>query len=229
MNEKKSEVANLENKRPIFREIGMIIALSLVLLAFNWKTYEKQVVQNYQRDIDDVPMELVPVTQQKPPAPPKAHKPAVILTISIVDNDTPVDDITIDAEADPLDTVEVYIPMPVAKEEENTVEEEIFRVVESMPVFPGGEAALYKYLAENTRYPEMARSAGISGTVYVSFVVEKDGYIADVQLLRGIGGGCDEEAIRVVKNMPHWTPGKQRNIPVRVLFSLGIKFTLYEI
>jgi protein TonB len=229
MNVKKSEAANLENKRSIFREIGMIIALSLVLLAFNWKTYEKQVFQNYQRNTDDIPIELVPVTQQKPPEPPKAPKPAVILTINIVDNDSPVDeDYMIDAEANPMDTVEVYIPIPAVKDEEDAVEKEIFRVVESMPVFPGGEAALYAYLAENTEYPKIAREAAISGTVYVSFVVEKDGFITDVQLLRGIGGGCDEEAIRVVQNMPVWTPGKQRNIPVRVQYSLGVKFILYQ-
>ena len=229
MNAKKSEAANLENKRPIFREIGMIIALSLVLLAFNWKTYEKQALQNYQRNTDNTPFELVPITQQKPPEPPKAPKPAVVHTINIVDNDSPVDDILINAEANPMDTVEAYIPAPVVKEEENAQEEEIFRVVESMPVFPGGEEAVYEYLSENTKYPQMAQSAGITGTGYVSFVVEKDGSITDVQLLRSIGGGCDEEAIRVVKNMPSWTPGKQRNIPVRVMFSLGIKFTLYQI
>jgi protein TonB len=146
-----------------------------------------------------------------------------------VDDDSPVDDdIMISAEIDPLDTVPVYVPSPKIEEEENPQEDEIFTVVESMPVFPGGDAGVHAYLQENTTFPKQAREVGIAGTVYVAFVVEKDGSISDVRILRGIGGGCDEEAMRVVKNMPRWTPGKQRSIPVRVNFNLGIKFTLYQ-
>ena len=226
---KKSESANLENKRSIFWQIGMIIALSLVLLAFNWKTYEKQVLLDFQRTIDNTPEDMVQVTEQKPPEPPKIERPRVNLTINIVDDDSPVDDdFMISAEIDPLDTVPVYIPRPAVAEEENFQEEEIFTVVESMPVFPGGDAGVHAYLQENTTFPKQAREVGIAGTVYVAFVVEKDGSISDVRILRGIGGGCDEEAMRVVKNMPRWTPGKQRSIPVRVNFNLGIKFTLYQ-
>jgi len=223
---KKSDSANLENKRTIFLEIGMIITLSLVFFAFNWKTYEKQLIQNYQRDIDNTPVELVPVTMQKPPEP-KMPVPVVIHTINIVDNDSPVDDdFTFSAEANPTDTVPVYVYVPVSKEEENLPEDEIFIVVESMPEFPGGDAALYAFLENNMKYPEMAKEVGISGKVYITFVVEKDGSITNVRLLRGIGGGCDEEAMRVVQSMPVWTPGKQRNIPVRVQYNFGVKFTL---
>ncbi len=225
---KKSESANLENKRSIFWQIGMIIALSLVLLAFNWKTYDKQVVLDFQRTVDNTPEDMIQVTEQKPPEP-KIERPRVNLTINIVDNDSPIDDdFMISAEIDPMDTVPVYIPRPEVEEEENLAEEEIFTVVESMPSFPGGDAGVYAYLQENTKYPKQAREADITGTVYVAFVVEKDGSITDVRILRGIGGGCDEEAMRVVNNMPRWTPGKQRNIPVRVNFHLGIKFTLYQ-
>jgi periplasmic protein TonB len=226
---KKSESANLENKRSIFLQIGMIFALCLVLVAFNWKTYDKQVIQIYQRAGENITEEMVQITEQKPPEPPRMERPHVVLNINIVDNESPVDDnFVIDAEIDPLDSVPEYIPMPEIKEEENPAEEEIFTVVESMPVFPGGEEAVYAYLQQKMVYPEQAKIVGISGMVYVSFVVEKDGSITDVQLLRGIGGGCDEEALRVVKDMPRWTPGKQRNIPVRVNFHLGIKFTLYQ-
>ena len=96
-----------------------------------------------------------------------------------------------------------------------------------MPSFPGGDKKLREYLENNLKYPSQAREAGIAGRAFVTFVVEKDGSITDVKLLRGIGGGCDEEALRVVKAMPLWIPGKQRNIPVRVQFNLPIKFTLY--
>jgi len=95
-----------------------------------------------------------------------------------------------------------------------------------MPEFPGGEGALHQYLAENIKYPQMAKESGIQGRVFVTFVVERNGKVTDVKVLRGIGGGCDEEAIRVVQNMPSWTPGKQRGKPVRVQFNLPVKFTL---
>ena len=223
----KSHNANLENLRTIFFETGMIITLLLVFLAINWKTYEKKVIQSYDRAIDNTPVEMVPVTQQKPPEPPKIQAPVIVTAINIVDDDIEVDeDFKIDAEAEPMDSIQAYVPVPVMKEEENAVEEEIFRVVESAPEFPGGEEALYDYLAKNMRYPDMAKEAGISGKVFLTFVVEKDGSITDVQLLRGIGGGCDEEAIRVVQKMPTWAPGRQRNIPVRVQYNLPIKFTL---
>jgi periplasmic protein TonB len=230
MIKKKSESANLENKRTIFLEFGMVITLILVLCAFNWKTYDKVSFPDYYRSHDDTPVEMAPVTIQKAPEPPRIKKPAVIYTINIVDNESFVDDdYFFDAEIDPMDTVPVYIPLPVMKGEENIQEEEIFRVVESMPGFPGGEAAFYAFLRENMVYPELAKAAGISGKVYITFVVEKDGSITDVQLLRGIGGGCDEEALRVVTLMPDWKPGLQRGHPVRVQFILDVKFTLQVI
>ena len=99
-------------------------------------------------------------------------------------------------------------------------------IVESMPEFPGGMKVLMNYLHENLKYPSLAKETGIQGRVFVAFVIETDGSISDVQVLRGIGGGCDQEAIRVVQNMPKWIPGKQRGIPVRVRFNLPIKFTL---
>jgi protein TonB len=95
-----------------------------------------------------------------------------------------------------------------------------------MPDYPGGQEELYKYLQKNIRYPEMARSNGIQGTVYVQFVVNKYGKIKDAKVLRGIGGGCDEEAIRVVMGMPDWKPGKQNGLAVPVYFNLPVKFTL---
>jgi protein TonB len=98
--------------------------------------------------------------------------------------------------------------------------------VEENPAFPGGEDARLRYLKDNLIYPPIAREAGIQGTVYVNFVVEKDGSITNVKILRSVGGGCDEEAIRVVQDMPRWSPGKQHHKTVRVLFTMSIKFVL---
>jgi protein TonB len=216
-----------EKGRFILLEIGMIITLIVVLCAFNWKSYEKQKIGDYYRTVDDTPEELAPVTLQKRPEPPKINRPVVVHTINIVDDALEVDDdFVIDAEIDPLDTMPVYIPMPVLKGEEGPEEEEIFSVVESMPEFPGGEAAFYAYLRKNVVYPQFAKEAGISGKVYITFVVEKNGSITDVRLLRGIGGGCDEEALRVISAMPSWKPGLQRSHPVRVQFVVDIKFIL---
>lgn len=229
MKAKKSESANLENKRTIFLEIGMIIALALVLYAFNWKSYDRTSSYTIQRAVDNTPFELVPVTVQKQPEPPQVKKPLVVHTINIVDNETEVDgEFTVDAEMDQTDTVPVYIPVPVMKEEENVDEEEIFRAVEDQPEFPGGEAALYAFLKKNTVYPEFAKQVGISGKVYITFVVERDGRITDAKVVRSIGGGCDEEALRVVNMMPPWKPGLQRGHPVRVQFIMDIKFTLSQ-
>lgn len=104
--------------------------------------------------------------------------------------------------------------------------DEVFSVVEVMPEFPGGQKALTGFITKNLKYPEQAVEEGIEGTVFVTFVVEKDGKISGVRVLRGIGGGCSEEALRVVKSMPNWTPGTQRGLAVRVQYNLPIRFKL---
>jgi len=109
-----------------------------------------------------------------------------------------------------------------------TPEKQVPRIwVEQMPMFPGGEGALLDFLSKNLKYPEEAKEIGTTGRVFITFVVETDGSITDVTIMRGIGNGCDEEAVRVVKSMPNWTPGKQNNVPVRVKFNLPIKFVLH--
>ena len=120
-----------------------------------------------------------------------------------------------------------YVPVdePVMKKEEPK-EPEIFVVVEEMPTFPGGDKALYEFLAKNIKYPAVAKDNGIEGKVYIKFVVNEDGSVSQVQLARGIGGGCDEEAMRVVKDMPKWKPGKQRGKNVKVWYTLPVYFKL---
>lgn len=109
---------------------------------------------------------------------------------------------------------------------EEVIETPIFTVVEEMPTFPGNDEARVRFLTENIKYPQMAKESGIQGTVFVTFVIDEKGRVADVKVLRGIGGGCDEEAVRVVKMMPPWNAGKQSGKPVRVQFNMPIKFTL---
>jgi protein TonB len=223
----KSSKADLEGKRFIFREIGIILVLALILLAFEMKSYDKQEIDLISRVADKTQEEMVEITlQEKTPPPPSPMQQTTV--IEIVKNEMEIEqEIEIDVEADQTTVVEEYIPIAPMEEEEAAEEEQVFVVVESMPSFPGGDEARLAYLNENLKYPLMARESGIQGRVFLTFVVEKDGSITDARILRGIGGGCDEEALRVVKNMPKWIPGKQRNVPVRVQFNLPISFILH--
>lgn len=224
MNIKKSEKANLEDKRTMFIQIGLAVTLALVLLAFEWRNYDsvnydlgQQAVVNIEEDI------ILNTEQNEPPPPPPPEQQTTIL--NIVDDDVEVkNDVEINAEADQKTAVKAFVP--VIFDEPETQEAEIFTIVEENPTFPGGDEARIKFLQNNIVYPVMAKESGIQGTVYVTFVVEKDGNVTAVKILRGIGGGCDEEAVRVIKAMPKWQPGKQRNKPVRVQFNMPIKFTL---
>jgi len=222
MEPKKYKKADLEGKKTYFFEVGLIIALLVVFAAFEYKSYDKQTIDLQQRAVDDTPEEIIPITEHKPPPPPPPP-PKQVTQIKIVEDDVEVEDeIEIDVEADD-ETVVEYVPV---EEEEEIQEAEIFTVVESMPEFPGGTGELYKYLSNSIKYPPLAKESGIQGRVFVNFVVEPDGSISNVKVLRGIGGGCDEEAVRVVENMPSWKPGKQRGKAVRVSYNLPIKFTL---
>jgi len=225
---KKSEKADLESKKGIFFQIGLIFSMAVMLVAFEWKSFDSVDYNTYsnQRINTDVE-ELVQITEQNtPPPPPAPPLPSIVL--NIVENTAQInDDITIDAEADESTQVDEYKGPAIVQEEEAEVQEqEIFRVVENAPAFPGGDLARSRFLQENIKYPVMAKESGIQGTVYVTFVVERDGSVTDVKILRGIGGGCDEEAVRVIRNMPRWEPGKQRGKPVRVQFNMPLKFTL---
>ena len=220
---KKSPKADLENKKTLFRQVGLIAALAVVFLAFEYKSYDARTINLEQRIVEDIPEEIIPITEQnvKPPPPPP---PQQVTVLEIVEDDVEVEDVEINVEVDQNVAIEVYIP-PV-REEEEVVEQEIFTVVESMPEFPGGAGKMMEFIARNIKYPPMARESGIQGRVFVNFVVEPDGSVSNVRVLRGIGGGCDEEAIRVVEAMPKWTPGRQRGKAVRVSFNLPVRFTL---
>jgi len=220
---KKTDRADLEKNRNTFILIGLVITLSLVWFAFEYKTYDKQEVQLMQNTMLDEEEDLVVQTQRvEPPPPPPPPKQTTV--IEVVEDDVKVDDIEIDAETD--DDEEIEEQQIQEEEPEEEKEDEIFVFVEDQPTFPGGDAARIKYLQDNIHYPEMAKESGIQGTVYVTFVVEKDGRITNVKVLRGIGGGCDEEAVRIIKNMPRWKPGKQRGRAVRAQFNMPIRFVL---
>lgn len=225
MEAKKTPKADLERKKGIFFQTGLIFTLAVILLGFEWKSYDKIVYDLGPMQVVNIEEEIIPITRQEAPPPPPT--PTVNIELNIVDDETEVtDQLDFNAEADATTEVEEYTAPVVVEEEKEVVEQEIFTIVEEMASFPNGEVELQKFITSNVVYPQMAKETGVSGTVYVQFVVEPDGSISNIKILKGIGAGCDEEAVRVVKKMPKWKPGKQRSKPVRVYFNLPIRFTL---
>ena len=225
MEEKKSPRANLENKKLMFIQIGMVISLLVAWLAFEHKSYDKREIDpsllNREVVVDE---EMVEITKQEEQKPQPVEMPKQTTQLEIVQDDVEVEDIEINAEVEQNEVIEEYVAPEVV--EDDVVEQEIFKIVEEMPSFPGGEQKLMEFVGKNIKYPQIARETGIQGRVFVNFVVEPDGSVSNVSVLRGIGGGCDEEAMRVVKSMPKWKPGKQRGKAVRVSYQIPVFFKL---
>ncbi len=212
--------------------IGAVVAYPLINAYIN----KERLIREKQKEVgvkfENLKQEEAP-PPPPPPPPPEAMVEKVKFTAPVVVEDTTIevsmanmDDLNKKVAEAPTEDVEVEVRDEGPKVIETPVQAEIFTVVEEQPGYPGGEEARIGYLQQNIKYPEEAKELGIQGKVFVTFVVEVDGTISDVRVLRGIGGGCDEEAIRVVRSMPKWVPGKQRGVPVRVQFNLPIKFTL---
>jgi protein TonB len=218
---KKNPEADLEKKRSVFLQVGLITALAAVLLAFEYTVFDETESVLGSLNLDLLEEEIIPVTQMTPPPPPPP--PAQTTVIEIVEDDEEIEE---ELEIEDLEVDEDTEIVIIEEVEEEVDEEEIFTIVEEMPGFPGGDAALFGYLAKNTDYPAMAADAGIQGVVYVTFVVDTDGKVKGARILRGIGGGCDKEALRVVNSMPIWTPGRQRGKNVKVQYNLPIRFIL---
>ena len=222
---KKSPQASLEDKKLVYVLMGLILVLSICYVAFEWT--EKDVTK-YEVTEDlafiDEEIDIQQTTQETPPPPPPPA-PQEVEVLNVVEDDVEVEEIEINTEDDK--DVEVVIAPPVEAPVEEEEEEVIFMVVESMPEFPGGQQALFKYLAENVKYPVIAQENGIQGRVICQFVVNKDGSIVDVVAVRSSGEpSLDKEAIRVIKSMPKWKPGKQRGKPVRVKYTVPVNFRL---
>jgi len=219
-NSRKTPKQTLTFKGLCFFQIGLCVALAGTLYAFNWREGDGEAASLGTLQMEDLTEMEIPQTEQKVTPPPPPPPP----TLEVVADEEVIEE---DEIASTEVTQETRIEVPVVEmEEEVAAEPEIFTVVEEMPSFPGGDMELLKFMAENTKYPPLARENGLQGIVVVTFVVDERGRIDKVQVLRGIGGGCDEEAVRVVKAMPQWKAGKQRGMPVRVQYNLPFRFTL---
>ncbi len=222
---KKTEKASLEKDKIIYVLMGFVFVLSLCYVALEWT--EKEVTKYEVTDTDfliEEEIEIQQTTQETPPPPPP---PAVqeVEVLNVVEDNVETESIEVNTEDDK--ETEVVIAAPVEAPVEEEEEEVVFVVVESMPEFPGGQQALFKYLSENVKYPVIAQENGIQGRVICQFVVNKDGSIVDVEVVRSGGDpSLDKEAIRVIKSMPKWKPGKQRGKAVRVKYTVPVNFKL---
>ena len=227
MEAKKSPKADLEKRRGLFLEIGLVVILAAALVAFNVRSYEKEVKEVNLRSADmEIDADIIQTDQPDEPPPPEEPE-QVVTDLTVVENDAELTNEVgiINAEDNANRAQEEFTKVEV-EEEDVVEEEEVFLVVEEDPEFPGGLGALSQFIADNIKYPQLAKENNITGKVFVSFVVEKDGSVGQVKVLRDIGGGCGAEAVRVVKTMPKWKPGKQRGKPVRTQFNLPVNFEL---
>lgn len=228
MEPKKTKNADLGEKSFLFFNIGLVISLSLAIMAFKYKVYEDTSAKDLNQNRHTIE-ELIepPVTEQLPPPPtPQIEQPQIVE----VPNDQKIEEdikINMDIETH-LDKVVMEAPVMVAPavEEEKEDPHQIFIVVEETAVPVGGITAFYEYVLGKLKYPAQARRMEIEGKVFVEFVVEKDGSITDVKAIKGIGAGCDEEAVRVVGESPKWKPAKQRGKSVRQRMVLPITFKM---
>lgn len=220
---KKSEKADLTKKSSFYFSIGLLITMGITLTAFEWKQYDETLMDLAGKNVnvfEDV-ME-VPPTEQPPPPQPVVQQPQIV---EVPDEEEIEEEIQVkfDAEASEETKVEEIV---IQAEEPKEEVDEVFTIVEEPAGPKGGYSVWNKYLGDKIKYPAQARRMGVEGKVFVEFVVGKDGSITEAKVIKGIGAGCDEEALRVVQAAPAWTPGKQRGKPVRQKMVLPITFKL---
>ncbi|MEM9326789.1 MAG: energy transducer TonB [Bacteroidota bacterium] len=224
----KSEKADRESReRLMYFFVGLSISLALIIGAFEYKSVDDGQLVDLIGEAQELEvLNEVPPTEQPPPPPPKNVLPEVITEVA--NDEEIVEDLKIEIDMELTEdmAVEEIVYEPIEEEEEKV--EEIFSIVETLPEPVGGFPAFYAYIAEHIRFPREALRNNVGGRVFVQFVVEKDGSLTNFVVVKGIGNGCDEEAIRVLSGAPNWSPGKQRGIPVRVYKTLPIFFELRE-
>jgi periplasmic protein TonB len=235
MKPRKTKEADLERRRTLFFQIGFAIALLIVIVGFEWKSYDRTQFDLGQLQLEDIEEEIIPITkpEETPPPPP----PPPVQEIEIVEDEKEIEN---EVDIEETEVTQETVVVPIApRVEEAPSEPEIFLIVERMPSFRGCESEsteaqrtacshnkIQEYLARSIIYPPMAKDNGITGTVYVTFVIDETGSVKDAKVLRGVGSGLDEEALRAVRAMPKWTAGQQRGKSVKVQYNLPVKFTL---
>lgn len=230
---RKTPEANLENKRLAWRALGFVASLSLLLSALAWTSYDVAIVQKLNFEADLLEDEEIPVNVVQPPPPPPPPQQTTVIEIvddeEEIEEELEIEDIELDEDTE----------IEIIEEVEEEVEEDIpFMIVENMPALGDCKAMrgderhqctqmeIIKYVSSNTKYPPIAKDAGIQGTVFVYFVVGKDGKVKDVRVLREVDARLDKEAVRVVESLPDFEPGQQRGKAVSVQYTIPVKFII---
>lgn len=225
MKAKKSSKADLETKKSIFLQVGFVIALGLVFLAFEWSSTDAK-YSGFNLADDIVPDEdIIPVTIQEDAKPPLPPPPKPIDILIIAENDEILTE-TLEIENSEMNEDDRIDFSNIPEDVETDEDPIIFINVQEMPQFPGGMSALMRYIAKSVKYPVIAQENRIEGRVFVTFVVNTKGMVQDVAISRSIDSALDKEALRVIRNLPKWKPGKQNDKLVNVRYTVPINFVL---
>jgi protein TonB len=226
MDIKKSPKATLEDKKFLYVLMGLVMVLSLIYIAFEWTDKEVTVYEVIDPDLlAEEEIEIIQTAQELPPPPPPPA-PEIVEELNVVEDDVETETLEIDTEDDKDKKVAISSPITSTGPAQEVDDNVVFQVVERMPSFPGGDAAMFKYLGDNIKYPVIAQENGVQGRVICQFVVNRDGSIVDIVVVRPVDPSLDREAVRVIQSMPKWSPGQQRGKPVRVKFTLPVNFRL---
>lgn len=228
---KKTQRANLEKNKGTYFLMGLVVALGLVFVAFEWGTHDMEVEEIEQTAIiEEVEDIMITPPEETPPPPPEPEEaPVNVEILQVVEDDVEVADVEIASVDDAFDKLQQTFTPPAPAQQarvQEEVEDEIFEFLEEMPQFPGGPQAMMKWLADHVKYPAVAAENNIQGRVMVSFVVERDGSVSNVKIARGVDPSLDKEAIRLIESMPKWKPGMQTGKPVRCRFNIPVTFKL---
>ena len=231
METKKSNEANLEKRRPIFIQMGFVIALTLVLTAFEWST-EKDSAKMLEGVFEtEVEVDMINTFREEPEPVRPEPKPTITQLFDLVEDDEEIDDDDLDIDSESDENMIIFID----EVDDEVGDDDIpFEIVENMPIFrphlnstkEEGDIDLHKFALNKARYPDLARENGIEGKVWVRFVVDKKGKVSNVEVVRGAHELLDNEALRVVKQLPDFSPGMQRGKKVKVYYHVPINFKL---
>lgn len=219
METKKHPKHDLERRYTLFLNIGLVLSLAFVVTAFEWKFYDDRTNSLVDITHEFEPLFEVKQTVQIPPAVVKAP-PVIIAKPDEEELENDIKDVIDTEYGEGMSVEEMIYSAPLPEEEVDTPES----YVEQMPEPVGGMGAFYKHLADNINYPKQAIRAGIEGKVFVKFVVEKDGTLSNIEVVRGIGAGCDEEAVKAINSAPKWKPGRQGGRTMRVTMIVPVNF-----
>jgi periplasmic protein TonB len=228
LNIKKTKKVRGHQTAKLFFNIGLFFSMVFVTLLFEWRTYDTGALVKLtsSSELFDELLEIPP-TEQPPPPPPKVIKQPNIIEVQEIDDIKEEIKVDFDTDISADDVVEPILDAKMDKPVEERADE-IFAIVENQPEPKMGMSAFLEYIYKNINYPRGAVRTRVQGKVFVQFVVNADGSLTDFEVIRGIGMGCDEEAVRVLKNAEPWTPGKQRGRPVRVRMVIPINFVIVD-